>query len=285
MIQPKLPLRPTEREHARLDRAGFTAAPESSGPMYFRSIWISDIHLGTRGCKAEILLDFLRHTRSAYLYLVGDIVDGQQLARSWYWPQSHNDVVQKLLRKARKGTRVVYLPGNHDHAARSYTGLNLGGIRIRREAVHETVNGRRFLVLHGDAFDSVVNHSRWLSALGDRAYGVARFVNVYFNRVRRRLGKPYWSLSGHLKQRVKNMVNFLGDFRGSIVAAARERDVDGVICGHVHRAEILDFDGFVYCNDGDWVDACTALVEHYDGRLEILDWVRVRQMCMFEAHA
>lgn len=251
----------------------------------FRSIFISDVHLGTKGCKARILLDFLKHTRSEHLYLVGDIVDGQQLARSWFWLQSHNDVVQKLLRKARKGTKVTYIPGNHDHMVRSYRGVNLGGIKIRREAVHVTADGRRFWVTHGDQFDHVVHGSRWLSVLGDRAYDAALFANVVFNRIRRRLGRPYYPLSSTLKAKVKTVVNFVSGYREQLVESARKQGFAGVICGHVHRAEILDYDGVLYCNDGDWVESCTALVEHMDGRLEVVDWIALRQMCLFEAHA
>jgi UDP-2,3-diacylglucosamine pyrophosphatase LpxH len=250
----------------------------------FRSIWISDVHLGTKGCRARILLDFLKHTESKFLYLVGDIVDGQQLARSWFWAQSHNDVIQKLLRKARKGTRIVYVPGNHDAVVRSYAGLTFGGIRVQREVVHATADGRRFWVTHGDAFDRVVHQMRWLSALGDSAYACALFLNGVTNRIRRRLGKPYWSLSSHLKNKVKAVVNFVCGFRDELVATARRRGFDGVICGHIHRPEMVDYDGVLYCNDGDWVESCTALVEHADGRLEILDWISVRQMCLFEAH-
>jgi UDP-2,3-diacylglucosamine pyrophosphatase LpxH len=258
---------------------------QATEPMRFRSIWISDIHLGTRGCKARILLDFLKHTDSEFLYLVGDIVDGEQLSRSWYWEQSHNDVIQKLLRKARKKTRVIYVPGNHDHFARSYAGLSFGGVRVAKGVIHATADGRRFWVFHGDEFDRIVREVKWLSALGDRAYDLALVANVIFNRVRRRFGRPYWSLSAHLKSRVKTVVNFLCGFRESAVNAARARGLDGVICGHVHRAEMLDFDGVLYCNDGDWVESCSALVEHFDGRLELLDWISVRRLCMFEAHA
>jgi UDP-2,3-diacylglucosamine pyrophosphatase LpxH len=250
----------------------------------YRSIWISDVHLGTKGCKARILLDFLKHTESKYLYLVGDIIDGQALARSWYWAQSHNDVVQKLLRKARKGTKVVYVPGNHDEMARSYLGFNLGGIRIARDTVHATADGRKLWVTHGDAFDDVVNGARWLSELGDRAYDAALVLNVLCNRVRRRMGLPYWSLSSHLKGRVKKVIDFLCGYRIRLANAARKRGMHGVVCGHVHRPEMLELEGVLYCNDGDWVESCSALVEHADGRLEILDWIRERQMCLFEAH-
>ena len=243
----------------------------------FRTIWISDIHLGTRGCQAELLLDFLKHTESDTLYLVGDIIDGWRLKKSWYWAQSHNDVIQKVLRKARKGTKVIYVPGNHDEALRDYVPIHLGGVQVADEPVHETADGRRFLVIHGDQFDAVVRYAKWLAFLGDYAYNAALTINVWFNVVRRRLGLPYWSLSAFLKQKVKNAVEYVGRFEAAVAEEARRRMVDGVICGHIHNAEIRDFDGVLYCNDGDWVESCTALVEHGDGRLEIVDWLAHRK--------
>jgi len=239
----------------------------------FRTIWISDIHLGTRGCKAEFLLDFLRETESETLYLVGDIVDGWRLKRSWYWPQAHNDVVQKLLRKARKGTRVVYVPGNHDEILRRFLEINIGQIEVVPEALHVTADGKRLLVLHGDEFDGVVRYARWLALLGDWAYNLALAANDWMNRARRTLGFSYWSLSAYLKQRVKNAVEYVSRFEDAVADAAAKRGVDGVVCGHIHHAEIRPIRGVVYCNDGDWVESCTALVEHADGRLEILRWV------------
>jgi UDP-2,3-diacylglucosamine pyrophosphatase LpxH len=243
----------------------------------FRTIWISDIHLGTRGCQAELLLDFLKHTESETLYLVGDIIDGWRLKKSWYWAQSHNDVIQKVLRKARKGTRVIYVPGNHDEALRDYTPIRLGGVKVVDEPVHETADGRRFIVLHGDQFDAVVRYAKWLAFLGDYAYNAALAINVWFNALRRRLGLPYWSLSAFLKQKVKNAVEYVGRFEAAVAEEARRRKVDGVICGHIHKAEIRDFGSVLYCNDGDWVESCTALVEHADGRLEIVDWLARRR--------
>jgi UDP-2,3-diacylglucosamine pyrophosphatase LpxH len=244
----------------------------------YRTIWLSDIHLGTRGCKADFLLDFLRHTESDTLYLVGDIVDGWRLKRSWYWPQAHNDVVQKLLRKARKGTRIVYVPGNHDEWLRDYASIVLGGVVVQSEAVHQTADGRRLLIIHGDAFDGVVAYARWLALLGDGAYTVALWLNNHFNRIRRRLGYPYWSLSAYLKGKVKNAVEYIGNFAAAVTEEARRRGVDGVICGHIHCAEIRDMGDVVYCNDGDWVESCTALVEHFDGRLEIIRWMDRRAL-------
>jgi UDP-2,3-diacylglucosamine pyrophosphatase LpxH len=240
----------------------------------YRTIWISDVHLGTRGCKADYLLDFLRRTEAATIYLVGDIVDGWRLKKSWYWPQTHNDVVQKLLRKVRKGTRVIYLPGNHDEWLRDYTRLHFGGVEVMDEFVHITADGRRLLVMHGDAFDAVVKHARWLAVLGDHAYTVALWFNHHLNRVRRAFGYQYWSLSAYLKLRVKNAVQYIGSFADALSAEARSRGLDGVVCGHIHHAEIRDLGGVLYCNDGDWVESCTALVEHFDGKLEILHWAR-----------
>jgi UDP-2,3-diacylglucosamine pyrophosphatase LpxH len=245
--------------------------PDGGGARY-RTIWISDIHLGTRGCKAELLLSFLKNTESDTLYLVGDIVDGWRLKRSWYWAQSHNDVIQKVLRKARKGTRVVYVPGNHDEALRDFTGHHFGGVEVVDEAIHVTADGRRLLILHGDAFDGVVRYAKWLALLGDWAYAVLLSTNHWVNLARRRLGYPYWSLSAFLKHKVKNAVEYISNFEQAVAAEARRRMVDGVVCGHIHNAEIRDMGGIVYCNDGDWVESCTALVEHVDGRLEIIRW-------------
>jgi UDP-2,3-diacylglucosamine pyrophosphatase LpxH len=242
----------------------------------YRTIWISDVHLGTRGCKADFLLDFLRVHDAATIYLVGDIIDAWRLKKSWYWPQAHNDVVQKMLRKVRKGTRVVYIPGNHDEMLRDYTMLQFGGVEVVKEAVHETADGLRLLVLHGDFFDAVVRHARWMAMLGDGAYTAALTLNRYFNTVRRRLGYPYWSLSQYLKLKVKNAVQYIGSYAEAVTDEARRRGFDGVVCGHIHHAEISERDGILYCNDGDWVESCTALVEHFDGRLEIIDWIAER---------
>ena len=247
----------------------------------YRTIWISDVHLGTRGCKAEFLLDFLKHTESEYLYLVGDIIDGWRLRRSWYWPQDHNDVVQKLLRKARKGTNVIFVPGNHDEFARGYTGFNFGDIPVMSEAIHETADGKRLLVLHGDQFDGVLKYAKWLAHLGDHAYTVALTINHWVNWVGRRLGFNYWSLSAYLKHKVKNAVQFINSYEESMADVARHRGVDGVVCGHIHHAELRQVGSVLYANDGDWVESCTALVEHADGRLEILRWAESRQLSMF----
>ena len=244
----------------------------ASGQRY-RAIWISDIHLGTRGCKAGYLLDFLKHTDSEYLYLVGDIVDGWRLKKTWYCPQEHNDVVQKILRKARKGTKVVFIPGNHDEVFRDYCGMEFGGIKLVEDAIHVTADGRRLWVTHGDQFDAIVRHTPWLALAGDVGYRWALAANHWFNVARRWLRYPYWSLSAYLKFKVKNAVNFISHFEDVVAAEAARRGVQGVICGHIHHAEIRHIGDVLYCNDGDWVESCTALVEHANGRLEVLRWL------------
>jgi UDP-2,3-diacylglucosamine pyrophosphatase LpxH len=244
----------------------------SQNPFRYRTIWISDIHLGTRGCNAEMLLDFLRRTECQYLYLIGDVFDLWRLKKTWYWRQAHNDIIQKLLRKARKGTRVFYIPGNHDEYFRDFAGHRFGRIVVLKEAFHITADGRRFLVIHGDQFDGIVKYARWLALLGDKAYHLALNINTAFNTVRRKLGFSYWSLSAYLKHKVKNAVEYISNYENAVVGEARRRNADGVICGHIHTAEIRMIDGILYCNDGDWVESCTALVEHEDGRLEILKW-------------
>jgi UDP-2,3-diacylglucosamine pyrophosphatase LpxH len=248
----------------------------------YRTIWISDVHLGTRGCKTEFLLDFLRHNESEYLYLVGDIIDGWSLRRSWFWDQKHNDVIQKVLRKARKGTRVVYVPGNHDEFAREFLGMMFGGIAMEQQAIHTLLDGRRLLVTHGDEFDNVVRYARWLAVVGDLAYQAALVLNHWFNRARRRLGYPYWSLSAYLKHRVKNAVQFIEGFEAMVVREAAIHKVDGVVCGHIHKAELREIDGLLYCNDGDWVESCTALVETLEGKLEILHWTDASNVIALE---
>jgi UDP-2,3-diacylglucosamine pyrophosphatase LpxH len=244
------------------------------GTNRFRALFISDVHLGTRGCQADKLLDFLKHHEADTIYLVGDIVDGWALKSNWYWPQAHNDVVQKLLRKARKGARMVYAPGNHDEFLRDYFGTHFGGIEVVDHVVHEGAGGARYLVIHGDHFDLVVTQARWLALLGDKAYDFALAANRWFNGVRRRLGFPYWSLSQWAKLKVKNAVNFIGDFEKTLVAEAARLGVDGVVCGHIHHAAIRRDFGIHYLNCGDWVESCTALAERHDGAFEIITWTK-----------
>ncbi len=240
--------------------------------LRYRTIWISDTHLGTPGCNAALLLDFLKSVKCETLYLVGDIVDGWQLRKGWYWPQAHNDIVRSILKMAKHGTRVVYVPGNHDEAFRDYVGLDFGGIELLPEAIHVTADGRRLLILHGDQFDGVVLYARWLAYLGDSAYELMLKGNRLVNWARRRMGMPYWSLAAFLKKRVKTAVQFICSFEEAVVHAAAEARVDGVVCGHIHSAEIRRFGDITYYNDGDWVESCTALVEQADGTIEILDW-------------
>jgi len=257
---------------------GDDAGGSPEGALRVRTAWISDLHLGTPGCRAHALLDFLRHLECDTLFLVGDIIDGWQLRRSWYWPQAHNDVVQKLLRKARKGTRVILVPGNHDEFARKYAHHNFGGIDVVDEWIHETADGRRLWVTHGDLFDGVIQCAKWLALVGDNLYSFTLQLNRSLNSLRARLGLPYWSLSKYLKAKVKRAVSYVGDFEAALAREARRRGVHGVVCGHIHHAELREIDGILYANDGDWVESLTALVEHADGRLEIVDWAqRARQ--------
>ena len=239
---------------------------------HYRTIFISDIHLGTRGCKADFLLDFLKHNDADEIYLIGDIIDCWRLKRTWFWMQSHNDVVQKLLRKARKGARVIYVPGNHDEFMRDFYGTHFGGIEVMEQTIHVSADGRKFLIIHGDLFDVVIRNARWLALLGNHAYDFAIALNTYFNSARRLLGLPYWSLSRWIKLKVKNAVNFIGEFEKTLSAEGRRQQVDGVVCGHIHHPVIRTIDGLVYVNCGDWVESCTAAVEHFDGQLEIIEW-------------
>ena len=238
--------------------------------MQYRAIFISDLHLGTAGCQAKALLDFLKDNDSEYLYLVGDIVDGWQLRGKWFWPQAHNDVVQKLLRKSRKGCKVIYVPGNHDEFARHFTQHHFGGIEVLDEAVHPLLDGRKMWVMHGDYFDAVVQHAKWLAYLGDHMYEFTLKLNRYLNQLRARMGLNYWSLSAYLKNKVKSALSYITQFEGAVAHEAAKRGFHAVVCGHIHRAEIRDINGITYCNDGDWVESCSALVEHLDGRLELV---------------
>jgi len=238
----------------------------------YRTVFISDIHLGTPGCQAQALLHFLRCNPCETLYLVGDIVDGWQLRRRWFWPQAHNDVVQKLLRKARKGCRVVFVPGNHDEFARQFLGHSFGDIEVTADAVHLTADGRRLWVMHGDHFDGVIQYAKWLAHVGDTLYELTLKLNRHLNSLRARMGLPYWSLSQYLKHKVKTAVSYVSDFEQAVAQEARSRGYDGVVCGHIHRPEMRTIDGTLYCNDGDWVESLSALVEHQDGRLEIVHW-------------
>ncbi|MDW6026448.1 UDP-2,3-diacylglucosamine diphosphatase [Mesorhizobium sp. BAC0120] len=239
----------------------------------FRSLFLSDIHLGSKIAKAEYLLDFLKHHDAETIYLVGDIVDGWRLRRSWHWPQSHNDVIQKLLRKGRKGASIIYIAGNHDEFLRPFQGVHFGGIVVADRVLHKAADGRNFLVIHGDQFDAIVHNVRWLAYLGDKAYDLSIIINRTVSSVRRLLGLPYWSFSSWAKVKVKKAVKFISHFQMIVVDDARRHDVDGVICGHIHHAAMEMMDGIQYINTGDWVESCTAVVEHFDGRMEIIHWM------------
>ncbi len=250
----------------------------------YRAVFISDTHLGTKGCRGDFLADFLGHVACDTLYLVGDIIDGWRLKKSWYWDRHHDEVLRLILRMARTGTDVVYIPGNHDEMFRTWLPMKLeiAGIRLCQDAVHETADGRKLLVMHGDAFDSVVRYAKFLALLGDRAYTAALVVNRWFNALRRRLGLPYRSLSAWLKRQVKGAVKAIDRFERALSDEARRRGLDGVVCGHIHHAEMRDIDGMLYINDGDWVESCTALVEHEDGRLELIDWAERNRLSFTE---
>ena len=239
---------------------------------HYRTLFISDVHLGTRACQADQLVAFLQSHRADTIYLVGDIVDFWRIKRGAIWPQSHNHVLHELLRRANSGTRVVFIPGNHDDGLRAYCGTKFGAIELSRDALFETANGRRYLVIHGDEFDVVVRYARWLAFLGDRGYQFALWLNQPVNFVRRRFGLGFWSLSSYLKQRVKGAVNFIGEFENSLADEAKRRKVDGVICGHIHRAASRMFGDVHYLNTGDWVESCTALGETFEGDLQLIYW-------------
>ncbi len=249
-----------------------TETKPDPAPRRYRTLFISDVHLGSKAAKTDYLLDLLRHHDAETIILVGDIVDGWRLKRSWYWPQACNDVVQKLLRKARKGTRIIYIPGNHDEFLRDFPGVHFGGIEVAPRHMHEAADGRRYLVLHGDEFDVVVRNARLIAHLGDWAYDMAIAINIVLSAVRRRLGMPYWSFSAWAKLQVKHAVNFIGAFQSVVAEEARRADADGVVCGHIHHAVMTEIDGIRYLNTGDWVESCTAILEHQDGRMELVHW-------------
>jgi UDP-2,3-diacylglucosamine pyrophosphatase LpxH len=238
--------------------------------MNYRAIWISDLHLGSRHAQAERLLDFLRDAECRHLYLVGDIVDGWELKRRWHWDTHANTVVQKILRKQRNDTRVTYLYGNHDEFLRNFVGVNLSGVRLAERAIHITADKRRFLVLHGHQLDGLIHFNRLLERTGARLYEGILGFNLYFNRIRRRLGFGYWSVAAFLKYRAKSAVRYVTKFEEGMVQLAAKANVHGVICGHIHRAEMRKIHGMDYLNCGDWVESCTALVEHFDGSFELL---------------
>ncbi len=246
-------------------------------PLKVRSVFISDVHLGFKGCSAELLLDFLHSVDMDHLFLVGDIIDVWSMQKSMFWPQSHNNVLRTILGKAKRGTKVIYVPGNHDEVFRDFDGAVFGNLEIHREYVHQTATGKRLLLLHGDEFDSVVKCSPWLAKLGSTLYDLLLAANPYINWARRKLDLPHWSLAAYLKHKAKTAVQYIGSFEEAVAQAARKRGVDTVVCGHIHHAEIRDIDGITYCNDGDWVESCSSLVEDMNGQLRLIDWPRLRE--------
>ena len=243
-------------------------------PLHFRSIWISDIHLGTRSLQSRQLLNFLRNTESEYLYLVGDILDLLQAKRSWHWPEINDRIVHTVFEKAKNGTKVFYIPGNHDHLLRNFDGNTVNNITIKNQIIHETVTGHRYLVLHGDKFDCVVQNSPWLANIGSIAYDILLILNRWVNRMRNGLGLEYRSLSAWFKHQVKIVVNYIGSFEEVVVREVEENNVDGLICGHIHQASIKNIGDILYTNSGDWVESCTALAENHDGTLGVVEWAR-----------
>lgn len=240
-----------------------------------RTLFISDIHLGTRGCQAEMLLEFLDRHEADKIYLVGDIFDGWRLRRGWHWPQAHNNVIEALLTKAHNGVPIIYIPGNHDEIMRSYLGTHFGGIEVKDRDEHVTADGLRMLVTHGDQYDVVVMNAKWLAHLGDWAYNVVLMLNTAINRVRRLWGGQFWSLSNWAKQQVKRAVNFIGEYETVLSEEAKRGGYDGIICGHIHKAELTRVGDVLYVNCGDWVESCTAIVEYQDGTLRLIDWARI----------
>jgi len=242
-------------------------------PLRCRTVWLSDIHLGFHGCKADSLLDFLKHVECDYIYLVGDIFDVWSLKqKGFYWPQSHNNVIRTILGKAKHNTKVIYIPGNHDDMFRDYDGMTFGNVEIHNKYIHDTVDGRKLLMLHGDEFDGAVQLSRLASFIGDKSYDISLYLNRYLQAFRRLMGFPYWSLSGYLKSKVQNAMDVISKFENAVANEAKNSDVDGVVCGHIHNAQLKEINGILYCNDGDWVENCTTMIEHYDGTLELLRW-------------
>ncbi|MGV8713446.1 MAG: UDP-2,3-diacylglucosamine diphosphatase [Nitrosomonas sp.] len=241
-------------------------------PIKVRSVWISDVHLGFRGCQADALLHFLNSVESDYLFLVGDIVDFWSIKKSPYWPQKHTDVIRCILGKAKHGTKVIYIPGNHDEALRECVSHVFGNIEIHQDYIHTLAEGKKLLIMHGDEFDVIVKNSRWLAKLGNVAYDSLLDLNHYLNGLRKFFGYSYWSLAAFLKLKVKNAVSYISSFEEALAHLAREREVDGVVCGHIHHAELREINSVLYCNDGDWVESCSTLLEHTDGSLELIFW-------------
>ena len=250
----------------------------------YRTIWISDLHLGSTQCQADVLLDFLKHNESDTLYLVGDIIDFWALSKKTYWPTEHNTIIQKVLRKARHGTQVIYVPGNHDENIRDYDGYVFGDIVVKTSAIHVTASGKKFLVVHGDEYDTIARYHKWIAKLGSKGYDLLLELNRWFRALRHLLGfQSHFSLAAYVKFKVKNAVQFISDYQESIVATLRDEGLDGVVCGHIHHAEMKDMDGFFYINTGDFVESCTAIVEFHDGTIQLVKWTPAPASIKMEA--
>lgn len=247
---------------------------EEQAPLRYRSVFISDAHLGTVGSQAEALAAFLKQCQCEKLYLVGDIIDGWRLQSTFFWPQEHTNVIRKILTKSKRGTQVYYVTGNHDDFLRKFVDyeLRMGNIHVVNDCIHVTADNRKLFVIHGDLFDVVTRYHRWVARIGDVAYVTLLRANRYVNQVRARMGYPYWSLSAYAKHKVKSAVNFISEFEKAVAHECRRRGFDGVVCGHIHHAEMKTIEGVSYYNSGDWVESCSALVEHFDGRMEIVYW-------------
>lgn len=273
----RAPTQDTRRDQAAVDRAAFETAQRAAEPKRdaaakrVRSLFLSDIHLGTRACQADRLLAFLREYESEYLYLVGDIIDLWAMKRSFYWPPAHNTIVQKILRMARHHTKVYFIPGNHDEALRDYIGMSFGAVDVVADHVHITASGQRLWIMHGDQYDQVTTCHRWISVMGDMSYTALVHINRLLSLSRRKLGiGGHWSLADYAKRNVLKAVAYIGDFETVAARATQQKKMDGVVCGHIHTAAMKSVDGINYFNCGDWVDSCTALVEHMDGGMELV---------------
>lgn len=257
----------------------------STQPQKYRAIWISDVHLGYKGCKADFLLDFLRSTETEYLYLVGDIIDVWSMKRTMYWPQSHNNVIRTILGKAKHNTKVVYIPGNHDEEFRAYNGMVFGNVEIHNDYVHTTADERRIYMLHGDKYDSMMKCSKFTEFVGNLGYDFILYANRLLDHARRRLGFRFWSLAKYIKNNIRNAMDHVRKFENIVAQDARRHGYDMVICGHIHHADIRLIDGVVYCNDGDWIEHCTALVEQLDGTIELIHWSDVQHAVKSDVEA
>jgi len=248
--------------------------PHCTVRRHHRTIWISDVHLGTSGAKAELLCDFLKYNSCDTLYLVGDIIDGWRMKKRAYWPQEHINVIRRILTRAKRGTKVIYVTGNHDEFLRRYSGMSFGNIHLVDEHIHQSPNGKQYWVVHGDAYDAVVCSNKWLVVIGDAAYETLLKVNVWFNRARGALGMEYWSLSSYLKNRVRKAFRFISTYEATLSHECKKRDLHGVICGHIHHPAVKEIDDIQYGNCGDWVESCSALVEDPQGELEVVQWLK-----------